>query len=68
MEMNKLVSVIIPVYQGELTIERCVTSITEGIYQNIEIIIIDDCSNDKTELVCEKLVREYSTVKYFKND
>lgn len=47
--MNTLISIIIPVYQAEETIERCLHSIVEQTYSNLEIILIDDGSTDKVE-------------------
>lgn len=49
------VSVIIPVYNAEKTIIRCVKSICKQSYQNIEIILIDDGSSDKSYEICKKL-------------
>ena len=39
--MEEKVSIIIPVYKAEKTIERCVQSIAEGTYQNVEIILVE---------------------------
>lgn len=54
--LNPLVSIIIPVFNGEKTIVRAITSCLEQSYKNFEILIIDNCSNDNTS----KLVQEFS--------
>lgn len=46
MSSGPLVSVIIPAYNGEKTIEYALTSLVEQVYKPLEIIVIDDCSND----------------------
>ncbi len=46
--MAKVVSVIVPAYNAERTIKRCIDSITNQSYSNIEIIVIDDGSTDGT--------------------
>ena len=45
MTQNQLVSVVIPVYNSEKYLEKCLDSILEQTYQDIEIIAIDDESN-----------------------
>lgn len=53
--MNEpLVSIIIPVYNGENSIERCIKSVLEQDYYNIEIIIINDGSTDNTANILKK--------------
>ncbi len=54
----ELISVIIPVYNAEYFLERCVRSVLCGIYQNIEIICVDDGSTDKTLQVLKRLQNE----------
>ena len=61
-------SVIIPVYNAEKTLRKCVESLIYGIERNIEILLIDDCSADKSWELCEKLAVENSNVFCFRND
>lgn len=44
--MKELISVIIPVYNNEKYFERCILSVINQTYKNIEIIVINDCSTD----------------------
>lgn len=65
--MNEKVSIIIPVYNAENTIVRCVESIVNGTYQDIEIILVDDCSRDTSVQICRNLEKKYSTIKFLQN-
>lgn len=51
MEQPKI-SVIIPAYNAETYLEPCVHSVLQQTYQNLEILLIDDGSTDKTWEVC----------------
>ena len=54
MDIGK-VSVIIPIYNTEKYVERCVNSIIEQNYKNLEIILVDDGSTDQSYAVCKEL-------------
>lgn len=53
--MNELVTVIIPVYNAEKSIETCLQSVLNQTYQNLEIIVINDGSIDRTEEVIRRI-------------
>lgn len=58
MKNEPLISVIIPVYNCEKTIETAIDSIVNQTYKNIEIIVVDDNSTDNTYKLVEKLTNE----------
>ena len=51
--MNKLVSVIVPVYNVEKYLDRCVESIVNQSYTNIELILVNDGSTDSSAEICD---------------
>ena len=52
------VSVIVPVYNVEKYIKRCLNSILEQTYKDCEIICVDDCGQDKSIQIIEEIQRE----------
>lgn len=54
---NPLVSVMVPVYNTEKYLERCIQSILNQTYENLEIIIINDGSDDSSPQICEKFAQ-----------
>ena len=50
---DPLVSVVIPVYNGQSTIERALKSVSEQSYRNLEIIVVDDGSTDQTPVLLD---------------
>ena len=51
--MEGLISVIIPVYKVEKFLDKCIKSVTEQLYTNLEIILVDDGSPDKCPMICD---------------
>ncbi len=58
----ELVSVIIPVYNCQSFIEKCIDSILCQTYKSIEMIVINDGSTDKTLHILERYVEEYPNI------
>lgn len=52
--MEKLVSVIIPVYNVELYINKCLNSVVNQTYRNLEIILVNDGSKDSSGILCDE--------------
>ena len=52
------ISIIIPVYNVEKYLERCLDSVTNQTYKNLEIILIDDGSKDKSGSICNKYLKK----------
>ena len=55
------ISVIVPVYNVEKYIDKCLKSLTQQTLQDIEIIIVNDGSLDKSEEIIEKYVKDNPT-------
>ena len=53
--MNDLISVIVPAYNAEAFIERCLNSLLRQTYENLEIICINDASTDNTAQTVKKI-------------
>lgn len=63
-----LISIIIPAYNCEKYIARCIDSILDQTYNNIEIILINDGSTDYTDEICEIYAKKDSRIIYIKQD
>ncbi len=60
------VSIVIPVYNSEKYIEKTLESVLSQTYENIEVIVVDDGSTDKSGEIVEKIARTDERIKYFK--
>ena len=57
------ISVVVPVYNAENSIERCVSSIIEQEFSDMEILLVDDGSKDNGGILCDKLAQNDSRVR-----
>ena len=64
---NLKVSILITVFNGEATLIDSIKSITSQTYKNLEILIIDDGSDDKTSEICKSLEKEDKRIKIYMN-
>lgn len=55
--MGKLISVIVPVYNSERFLNQCIESILEQTYRDLEIIIINDGSTDRSLEIMEEYAK-----------
>ena len=61
----KLITIIIPVYQVEPFIERCIRSVKEQTYTNWELLLIDDGSKDKSGIICDEYAKLDDRIRVF---
>ena len=66
--MEKLISVIVPVFNVENFIDVCISSLIKQSYSNIEIILVDDGSTDESGLHCDKWAEVDKRIKVFHQD
>ena len=61
--MEDLISVIIPVYNVEKYLRRCIDSIIAQTYKNLEIILVDDGSTDNSGKICDEYLKQDNRIK-----
>jgi len=67
-ERTHLISVIIPAYNAEKTIEEAVNSVLSQSYDNLEVIVVDDCSTDRTKQIIEEMAGKDPRIKCISNE
>ncbi len=68
MKEYDLVSIIVPVYNVEKYIEKCILSIINQTYTNLEIIIVNDGSLDHSENIIKEYISKDNRIKYIKRE
>lgn len=66
--MDSLISIIIPIFNEEKYLDRCLHSVINQTYSNIEIIIIDDCSTDASRYIYQKFIDNEPRARVYRND
>lgn len=59
-----LVSVIVPAYNSDKTLGKCVESVVQQVYKQLDIIVVNDGSTDGTELLCKRLKLDIPNFRY----
>ena len=60
--MSIKISIVVPVYNVEKYLEKCILSLVNQTYHNIEILLVDDGSTDNSGSICDKYARLYNNV------
>lgn len=63
MNNNELISIVVPVYNVEKYLNRCINSLVSQTYENLEIILVDDGSMDRSGEMCDVLAKDDSRIR-----
>lgn len=66
--MGEKISVVVPVYNVEAYLERCVESILQQTYAHFELILINDGSTDSSGQICDHLASQYENIKVYHSE
>lgn len=66
--MEELVSVIMPVHNAETFLNQSIQSVISQSYNDWELLVVNDCSNDNSAIVIQKFVQQDNRIKYLKTD
>lgn len=65
---SNLISIVLPIYNGEKYMRQSIDSIINQTYKNWELIIVDDCSTDSTATIANEYVKRDNRIRYYKNE
>ena len=63
MQNNPLISIVVPVYNVEKYLKKCIQSIINQTYKNLEIILVDDGSSDNSGKICDEFAQKDNRIK-----
>ncbi len=66
--MSDKISVVVPVYNVEKYLDKCLDSLVNQTYKNLEIIIVNDCTKDNSEKIINEYKSKYKNIVYIKNE
>ena len=64
---NPLVSIGMPVFNGEKSLAQALDALLEQDYSNLEVIISDNGSTDRTPMICQEFLKKDSRIKYYRS-
>ena len=68
MKNKKLISIIVPIYNVEIYLAKCIESLISQTYKNIEIFLVDDGSPDNSYKICEKYAKKDKRIKFIRKE
>lgn len=66
--MSDLISIVLPIYNGEKYMRESIDSIISQTYQNWELLILDDCSSDNTSEIAKEYAAKDNRIQYYSNE
>lgn len=66
--MNGLISIVLPVYNGDRFLRESIDSVISQTYTNWELLILDDCSTDQTPVIAQEYQERDSRIHYHRNE
>ena len=66
--MKDLISIIVPIYNSEKWLDRCIQSLLNQTYKNFEIVLINDGSTDSSDDICRNYIKKDKRIKYYKKE
>ena len=64
--MNDLISIIVPVYNSGLYLNSCIHSVLQQTFPHYELILVDDGSQDESEIICEKACKADQRIRFIR--
>lgn len=66
--MEEKVSIIVPIYNVEKYLEKCIKSILNQTYKNIEVLLVDDCATDDSGNIAKEFEKNDNRCRYIKRE